>query len=103
VFPIPIHTQCKPLTHPAHPFKRLVTLTCFPVHSGRGLRMVGAGTTPSQSSRFMRMLNMRSASMKVSRLVMSLHPSSVSWGRGGREGGGGGEWRMSVSWHASGK
>lgn len=56
--------------------------TCLPVHSGRGLRMAGTGTVPSQSSMFMRMLNMRSFSMKVSRLSMRLRRLSkggVAW------------------------
>ena len=40
------------------------------------------GTVPSQSSMHMRMFIIRSASMKVSRLVISRDPSSVSWGVG---------------------
>ncbi len=46
--------------------------TCLPVHSGRGFRIAGMGTTPSQSSMVIRMLIMRSFSINASRLLISL-------------------------------
>ena len=52
--------------------------TCFPVHSGSGLRMAGLGTLPSQFSSHMRIFMKTSLVMKVSRLVMRRHASSVS-------------------------
>ncbi len=56
-----------------------VSPTCLPLHNGRGLRMAGMGTLPSQSCTFIKTFIIRSASMKVSRCVMSLQPSSVSY------------------------
>jgi hypothetical protein len=52
--------------------------TCLPVHSGRGFRTAGMGTRPSQSSSHMSMFIMTSASMNVSRLVISRMDASVS-------------------------
>jgi hypothetical protein len=56
------------------------------------------GTVPSQSSMHMSMFIMRSAAMKVSRLVISRDPSSVSWGGcgGGWAVGGGRAWFASL-------
>ena len=51
---------------------------CFPVHKGRGFRIAGWGTFPSQSSSHMRTFISMSFSRKVSRLVTMRHPSSVS-------------------------
>ena len=52
--------------------------SCFPVHIGCGLSSAGTGSLPSQLSRFMRMLNVRSRVMKLSRKVNFITPSKVS-------------------------
>ena len=51
---------------------------CLPVQRGCGLRMAGMGILPSQSSSHIRMFMKTSRAMKVSRLVISRQPSSVS-------------------------
>ena len=52
--------------------------TCLPVQRGCGLRMAGMGILPSQSSSHISMFIKTSRGMKVSRLVISRQPSSVS-------------------------
>lgn len=52
--------------------------TCLPVQRGCGLRMAGMGILPSQSSSHISMFIKTSRAMKVSRLVISRQPSSVS-------------------------
>ena len=52
--------------------------TCLPVHRGSGFKMAGFGTMPSQLVCHMRMFMKTSFLMKVSRLVMRRHASSVS-------------------------
>ena len=61
-------------------FGRMSEKICLPVHRGRGFRMAGWGTTPSQSSpTHMTMLKSRSWSMNVSFDVMRADASSESW------------------------
>ena len=53
-------------------------MICLPVHSWRGLRMQGIGSSPEKESRCMTRFMTRSFSRKQSRLVKPREPSSVS-------------------------
>ncbi|WVZ10558.1 hypothetical protein V8G54_015088 [Vigna mungo] len=53
--------------------------TCFPVHNGSGFNIAGVGTFPSKSSHHINMFMKTSFGIKVSLLVIFLHPKSESW------------------------